>query len=73
MSVTKTSLKYSYEDALGVGGNSKTYPNISTSVTNAQAQALGTALTTNDVYPGGISAITKIEKISTTTDEIPLS
>ena len=73
MSVTKTTLKYTYEDALGEGGNSKTFANINPAVTNAQAQTFGTALANNDVYPGGISAVTKIEKISTTTDEIPVS
>ncbi len=72
MSVTKTTLRYSYLNSLGDKG-SKTFANVNSSVTNAQAQTFGQALTTHDIYPGGISSISKIEKISTTTDEIPVA
>lgn len=72
MPVTKNSLKYTYLDSLGQT-QSKTFPNISAAVTNVQAQVFGEALTHNDVYPGGISEVTKIEKISTTTTEIPVA
>ena len=70
MSVTKTSLKYSYDDDLG-DHQSKTFGNVNPSVTNAQAQTFAAALESNDVFPGGIDTVTKIEKISTTTTEIP--
>ena len=72
MSVTQTDLRYTYEDDLG-DKTSKTFANVADTVTNAQAQAFGTVLEDNDVYPGGISTVTKIEKISTTTTEVPLS
>ena len=72
MSVTQTDLRYTYEDNLGEK-TSKTFANVADTVTNAQAQAFGTVLESNDVYPGGIFTVTKIEKISTTIDEIPLA
>ena len=71
-SVTTTSLKYTYKDNVDAT-KSKSFNNINYTVTNAQAQALGTALTTNDIYVGGIVSLTKIQKVSTTTDDIPLS
>lgn len=72
MPTTATKLKYSYTDSLSQNG-AKTFENISDSVTNVQAQTFGEALEHNDVFPGGISEITKIEKITTTTTEIPVA
>lgn len=72
MPVTKNTLRYTYSDALGEK-KSKSYASISASVTNANAQALGAALVANDIYAGGITDVLKIEKISTTTTEIPVA
>lgn len=70
--VTTTALRYTYKDNVDATKN-KSFNNINYTVTNAQAQALAAALVANDVYQGGVVSVTKIQKISTTTDEIPLS
>lgn len=72
MSVTKTDLWYTYNDNLGVS-NRRSFADVADTITDVQAQVFGEALVSNDIYPGGISEITKIEKISTTIDEIPLA
>lgn len=70
----KTSLKVTYHDSLGQS-KSQSYANVNPSVTDAQAQAFATAFDANadNILPGGYADMVKMEKISTTTEEIPLS
>ena len=73
MSVTKTSARFGFKDSLGVS-LTKTFSEISDSVTNAKLQALSAGIITNkEIYPVQPVMATKIEKITTTTTEVPLS
>lgn len=73
MSVTKTTARFGFKDSLGVS-LSKTFGEISDSVTNAKLQALSAGIIANkEIYPVQPVTATKIEKITTTTTEVPLS
>lgn len=68
---TKNSLRYTCTDALGKSF-SKTFQEIDANVTNAHAQALGTAMVGNkEIFATQPVAVVKIEKIATETTEIP--
>ncbi|MBQ9527133.1 MAG: hypothetical protein IJR68_05930 [Fretibacterium sp.] len=73
MSETKTTAKFSFKDSLDQR-LSKTFADIDPSVADADMQALANGLVANgQIYPVVPVEATKIEKITTTTTEIPLS
>ena len=73
MSVTKTTARFGFKDSLGTT-LSKTFAEIDPSVQAAKLQALSTGIITNkEIYAVQPVTATKIELISTTTTEIPLS
>ena len=73
MSVTTTTAKFSFKDSLNQS-LSKVFTDIDPSVADADLQALANGLVTNgQIYPRIPAVATKIEKISTTTTEVPLS
>ena len=73
MSVTKTTAKFSFKDSLG-SSLSKTFGDIDPSVQDSDMQALAAGIVTNgQIYPVVPVEATKIEKITTTTTEVPLS
>ena len=72
-SVTKTTARFGFKDSLG-NSLSKTFNDIDPSVADADLQALANGIVTNgQIYPVAPTEATKIEKISTTTTEVPLS
>ena len=73
MSETKTTAKFSFKDSLDQR-LSKTFADIDPSVADADMQALANGLVTNgQIYPVVPVEAVKIEKITTTTTEVPLS
>ena len=73
MSVTKTTARFGFRDSLGTS-LSKTFAEINPSVQAAKLQALSAGIVANkEIYPVQPATATKIELISTTTTEIPLS
>lgn len=72
MSVTTVKGRFSFKDALGTS-LSKTFDDIDPSVADADMQALSAGIVTNgQIYPLVPVEATKIEKITTTVDEIAL-
>ncbi len=72
-SVTKTTARFGFKDALGTN-LSKTFAQIDPSVQAADLQALSAGIVANrEIYPTEPAAATKIELISTTVTDIPLS
>ena len=72
-SVTKTSLRLKFKDAVGQSLN-KTFDDINPSVDPADVRALSAGIVTNgEIYPVVPVEATKIEKITTTTEEISLA
>lgn len=73
MSVSKTTAKFSFKDSVG-NPLSKTFNDINPDVEPADMRALANGIVSNgQIYPVMPVEATKIEKITTTTDEIPLS
>lgn len=72
MSTTTVKGRFSFKDSLGTS-LSKTFDDIDPSVTDANMQALSAGIVTNgQIYPRVPVEATKIEKITTTVDEIAL-
>ena len=73
MSETKTTGRFSFKDSLNQS-LFKTFADIDPSVADADMQALAAGIVANgQIYPVVPVQATKIEKITTTTTEIPLS
>lgn len=73
MSTTRTTARFGFKDALGVT-LSKSFAEIDPSVQAAKLQALSAGIIANkEIYPVQPTMATKIELITTTTTEIPLS
>ena len=73
MSTTSVTGRFSFKDSVG-NPLAKTFKDIDPSVENSDMQALAAGIVTNGaIYPVVPVEATKIEKITTTTDEIPLS
>ena len=73
MSATKTTGRFTFKDSLG-SSLSKTFADIDPSVQDSDMQALASGIVTNgQIYPVVPVEAVKIEKITTTTTEIPLS
>ncbi|MCR4818526.1 MAG: hypothetical protein K5841_06175 [Fretibacterium sp.] len=73
MSVTKTTAKFSFRDGLG-SSLSRTFADIDPSVQDSDMQALSSGIVANgQIYTVVPVEATKIEKITTTTTEVPLS
>ena len=73
MSETKTTGRFSFKDSLNQS-LSKTFSDIDPSVADADMQALAAGIVTNGlIYPVVPVEAVKIEKITTTTDEIPVA
>ncbi len=73
MSETKTTGRFSFKDSLNQS-LSKTFSDIDPSVADADMQALANGIVANgQIYPVVPVQATKIEKITTTTDEIPVA
>lgn len=71
--VTKVSARFGFKDSLG-GSISKTFGNIDPSVANADLQALSAACVANkEVFAVEPAVASSIQKISTTTEDVPLS
>ncbi|MCR4817365.1 MAG: hypothetical protein K5841_00225 [Fretibacterium sp.] len=73
MSETKTTGRFSFRDGLG-NSLSKTFSDINPSVQDSDMQALAGGIVANgQIYPVVPVTATKIEKITTTTTEVPLN
>lgn len=71
--VTKVTARFGFKDSLG-GAISKTFTNIDPSVQNADLQALSAACVANkEVFTVEPAVASSIQKISTTTEDVPLS
>ena len=73
MSETKVTGRFTFRDSLAQR-LSKTFNDINPAVENSDMQALAAGIVTNgQIYPVVPVEAVKIEKITTTTDEIPLA
>lgn len=71
--VTKTSARFSFTDALG-STVTKTFNEINASVQDAKLQALSSAIVANkEVYSPQPTTAKSIQLISTTTTDVPLA